>query len=645
MEYRDAFGSAGIILDGLLRQIGLFPYLDPAHLSLADFLAYEAHRPERLGDDIVFHRAQAHVYQLLMAGENIALSAPTSFGKSLVIDAVIASGKYKNIVIVVPTLALIDETRRRLTERFRGEFKIITHPSQERAEKNLYVLTQERVLERDDWTDIDFFVIDEFYKLAPQRGDNERSAALNHAFYKLVKTGAQFYMLGPNISGITDQNHLRIELRFIKEPHFHTVATHVHRLRLEADEFETLTELCRTLDEPTIIFCSSPARASEVARRLVAAGLGSDNERLRAAADWISATYHVEWHFGKALARGIGIHHGRIPRSLAQFAVRRFNEGDIRFLACTSTLIEGVNTRARNIIVFDNRINREEIDLFTFNNIKGRSGRMFQYFVGHVYVYPARLPSIYRADADQRELHSIRYFGVASDLWDLVVRRKVSISYGIPFYSQRFFGDYDLCGWAEGDPSTTQIHWQIIGLLQHYGYTTPCLDVTSSPLTALFFACYDAKTNTILRDGIGYIYSWKRHAICSNACLASHVNVRTLSILAGFINRENISPTSRPESQDAGVMQIGRGTEPEELIQWWLSHLEKAAAIYAIDRTHVPDELLCVQDYYPRDAIPDLLSQVEEFWVARIEDALSEGLISDNGIESFKKAVRMSKRH
>ena len=177
MEHRDAFGSAGVILDGLLRQIGLFPYLDSARLSLADLLAYEAHRPERLGDDIVFHRAQAHVYQLLMAGENIALSAPTSFGKSLVIDAMIASGKYANIVIVVPTLALIDETRRRLTERFRNEYKIITHPSQERAGKNLYVLTQERVLERDDWAGIDFFVIDEFYKLAPQREDGERSAS------------------------------------------------------------------------------------------------------------------------------------------------------------------------------------------------------------------------------------------------------------------------------------------------------------------------------------------------------------------------------------------------------------------------------------------------------------------------------------
>ena len=70
--------------------------------------------------------------------------------------------------------------------------------------------------------------------------------ALNYAFYKLAKTGAQFYMLGPNIRGLTEQNHLRVELRFIKEPHYHTVATHVHRLRLGEDEFETLTDLCRT---------------------------------------------------------------------------------------------------------------------------------------------------------------------------------------------------------------------------------------------------------------------------------------------------------------------------------------------------------------------------------------------------------------
>lgn len=387
MENRDAFGAAAVILDGLIRQIGLFPYLDPTNLSLTDLLAYETHRPFRMDQQIVFHRAQAHVYHLLMAGENVALSAPMSFGKSLLIDAMVASGKYRNIVIVVPTLALIDETRRRLTDRFRGTYKIITRPSQQPTERNVYVLTQERVLERDDWSGIDFFVIDEFYKLAPQRENDDRCALLNQAFYALLKTGAQFYMLGPNINGITDANHLRVELRFVKEPDFHTIATEVHRIAAGDDEFAALADLCRNLDSPTIIFCRSPTRASEVARRLVAEGLGNESDRLKGASDWIGTNYDPEWHFAEALARGIGIHHGRIPRSLAQFVVRCFNEGEILFLACTSTLIEGVNTRARNIVVFDNTINRSPIDLFTFNNIKGRSGRMFQYFIGHVYVF------------------------------------------------------------------------------------------------------------------------------------------------------------------------------------------------------------------------------------------------------------------
>ena len=161
-EKKTLFGDHGQILDCLVRSVGLFPYLDPEALSLADFIAYEAHRPDHMNDRIVFHRAQANVYQRLMSGENIALSAPTSFGKSLIIDAVIASGKFANVVIVVPTLALIDETRRRLAERFRGEFKIITHPSQAREEKNIFVLTQERVLGGEDWAFVDFFVIDEF---------------------------------------------------------------------------------------------------------------------------------------------------------------------------------------------------------------------------------------------------------------------------------------------------------------------------------------------------------------------------------------------------------------------------------------------------------------------------------------------------
>jgi hypothetical protein len=123
-----------------------------------------------------------------------------------------------------------------------------------------------------------------------------------------------------------------------------------------------------------------------VAKQLIAGGVGTQGQ-MQAEADWIGAQYHPDWSFVRGLRQGIGIHHGRIPRSLSQLAVRAFNDGRLRFLVVTSTLIEGVNTTAKNVVIFDNKIATRRYDYFTFNNIKGRSGRMFNHFVGHVYLF------------------------------------------------------------------------------------------------------------------------------------------------------------------------------------------------------------------------------------------------------------------
>jgi hypothetical protein len=120
---------------------------------------------------------------------------------------------------------------------------------------------------------------------------------------------------------------------------------------------------------------------------LVASGVEEVRPELAAASAWVGEHYHPNWHFAEALAHGIGVHHGRVPRALAQYAVRAFDEGLAKYLVCTSTLIEGVNTKAQNIVIVDNTIAQSKYDYFTFNNIRGRSGRMFQHFVGHVYLF------------------------------------------------------------------------------------------------------------------------------------------------------------------------------------------------------------------------------------------------------------------
>lgn len=387
LDREDVFKPYAPIVQTLLRSVGLFPYLDSADSDVATLIATEIHRPDAMPEDIVFTTKQAEVYRALMAGRNVILSAPTSFGKSLIIDAMIASRRHNNIVVVVPTLALVDETRRRLM-RFREQYKVITHLSQEPGERNIFVHTQERVVENPRIKNIDFFVIDEFYKLQIDEGEgDERAVLLNHAFYRLAKQAKQFYMLGPNINELPDGFGENYNCAFIRTD-FSTVASDTHLVPAGGDASARLRKLVPELSGPTLIFSGSVKGARTLSKAVAEVNWDFEpSDMLHAAIEWLGKNYSAKWGLVRSLKSGVGSHHGRLPRSIAQMIVRLFNRGHLEYLVCTSTLIEGVNTAARNVVIADNKISNRKYDFFTFNNIRGRSGRMWQHFVGHVYLF------------------------------------------------------------------------------------------------------------------------------------------------------------------------------------------------------------------------------------------------------------------
>lgn len=152
-----------------------------------------------------------------------------------------------------------------------------------------------------------------------------------------------------------------------------------------------MANLLDSIEGQTMIYCQSPASTRKLLKNyleLRAISLSNDEEIIEAAR-WTASHYHDQWLVSVALQHGIGIHHGRLPRSLGRFMVRAFEEGKLKILLCTSTLIEGVNTAAKNVIVYDSKLNNKSLDFFTFNNIKGRSGRMFRHFIGNVYIFEA----------------------------------------------------------------------------------------------------------------------------------------------------------------------------------------------------------------------------------------------------------------
>lgn len=79
------------LLNHLIRESGLYPYLEPETSSWQDRFVFESFKVD-IGQDepVTLHSEQSLVLKHLLDGDNLAVSAPTSFGKSLIIDAYIA---------------------------------------------------------------------------------------------------------------------------------------------------------------------------------------------------------------------------------------------------------------------------------------------------------------------------------------------------------------------------------------------------------------------------------------------------------------------------------------------------------------------------------------------------------------------------
>ncbi|MEZ2794702.1 DEAD/DEAH box helicase [Proteus terrae] len=388
--------KTGFILDHILGELGLYPYIDKQNYTTKDKFRKSLFTTPQ-DEEKIFHIRQAEVFHKIMSGENIILSAPTSFGKSLIIEAIVASNEFNNIVIVVPTIALIDELKKKLF-KYKEQYKIISQTSQKPSEKNIFILTQERVLEFKDITSVDFFIIDEFYKLAPSNSNDDRCDRLNLAFKELYFKCKRFYMLGPKINGLVSGIEEELRCTFLTFDSYATVATNQHfyplktkgkdsDIDIERDEilYSILTHIGR--DEQTVIYCKSPKRAGLLMSRLLETNIfniGHSNDDL---ADWLADNFHSCWSLVEGVKHGIAYHHGQLPRAVGSLIVDLFNESKINILICTSTLIEGVNTNAKNIVIYDDCITRRtKLDMFTFNNISGRSGRMFEHYVGNVYI-------------------------------------------------------------------------------------------------------------------------------------------------------------------------------------------------------------------------------------------------------------------
>ncbi|MCZ7486060.1 DEAD/DEAH box helicase [Rhizobium rhizogenes] len=379
------------VLNHLIRTTGLYPYMELDSGSWEQRYVHSAFEVDVGNGRATLHREQSLVLGKLMRGANLAVSAPTSFGKSFIIDAFIALNNPDTVVIIVPTIALMDETRRRIFKKFSRKYRIITAPDTELGERNIFIFPQERVFGYLSKIEkIDLLVIDEFYK-ASKVHDKDRAPSLIKAIIKLSKKSVQRYYLAPNIKKLTS-NVFTDDMEFLELLDFNTVFLEKHELfrEIAGDEdrkADKLVELIKPRTAKALIYAGTYTDINRVAKIVKRSMDVVDRPHTNHFAKWLRENYVQDWDLADLVERGTGIHNGSMHRCLSQIQIRLFeNDRGLDNIVSTSSIIEGVNTSAQNVIIWRSKIGSSKLKNFSYKNIIGRGGRMFKHFVGNIYL-------------------------------------------------------------------------------------------------------------------------------------------------------------------------------------------------------------------------------------------------------------------
>lgn len=360
---------------------------------------YNGFACSHIDDSISLHPEQMKVLDIIGENSGVIFSAPTSFGKTFVVFEYIARVMPKTIVLIVPTLALVDEYKQKIIKKYKSTFsnyKVFTSIDSEKnydfSNNNLFILTHDRVVNEEAisiFTEIDFLVIDEVYKLKTDFND-DRVLILNLAYKFLMEKSKKYLLLAPFLKDVRNIEKIQNKPVFFSSD-FSPVVNKVIERRIENGNSRNLetekivNELFNTkrlVYFPTVLalnkFISEPYNFKISLNR---------SEILDEFISWASYEIHEEWSILKALNKGILVHHGQLPLGIRMLQLELFDAKDSGYdiMLCTATLLEGVNTACENIIITKPARNKTNFDAFDFFNLVGRTGRLCQYYLGTAY--------------------------------------------------------------------------------------------------------------------------------------------------------------------------------------------------------------------------------------------------------------------
>ncbi|MFZ5274361.1 DEAD/DEAH box helicase [Enterobacter asburiae] len=388
-----------------------------------------------IGNDkfIYANKFQSEFWDSAQQNEWISVSAPTSVGKSFILESWVEDYIFKRdkslIVYLVPTRALISEVFESVVTRLdpnrTGVINIQTLPlrtAYDNSKTNVFIFTQERLNifynSLNEKPIVDLLIIDEAHKI----GDSLRGIFLQYVlemtcarnrhikviFASPFTSNPELLLSDAPYKGKTsvikssyvtvNQNLIWVEQRpntpkkwrmyffFRGERQF------IGDFDLEntpSSDSKRLSFVALTLGRHAsgnVVYVNGAADAEKTAKQ-IADGLNYaiEDEDVLNLIELSEKVIHERFALNVTLRKGVAFHYGNMPLIIKTEVERLFSKGKIKYLICTSTLVEGVNLACKNIFIRGpKKGSGKPMQEDDFWNLAGRAGRWGKEFQGNV---------------------------------------------------------------------------------------------------------------------------------------------------------------------------------------------------------------------------------------------------------------------
>lgn len=439
------YSPSNLMLDDGLKNDGIYSpmasYIDKLRIVVHDL----KNQIDVAGTSYTLTGFQSELWRVIEENKLIGISAPTSAGKSFliylkIIDLVYRGGK--RIVYVVPTLSLISQVTSDLTHLLRkhGLSGVeVLNSFEEEIDSFIYVVTQERAIvlfSEQGVAQLDLLVVDEVQNLEKVANEGEDRPKILYDILMDVRNDIEVnkvILSGPRLRNIGNLGFrifgetsieknteappvlsLTYSISKQKTKHFLNLYSAIFDVPIQlaikndhaiqgfgqvqyTDKFNGYLHhvLDRLAVDMNVVF--SPT--SKQARKSAGAYAYSIGRKKQGAAqctelaNYLRDSVHPRYELANMVEHGVAYHTGKTPMHVRKSIEFATSKCWINTLFCTTTLMQGVNLPAKNVVIrnpnlFTKRREGAEASLsaYEFANLRGRAGRLLTDFIGRTVV-------------------------------------------------------------------------------------------------------------------------------------------------------------------------------------------------------------------------------------------------------------------